>query len=188
MLTPEKVLVIAPHTDDETLGCGGLVSRLAKQGADITLVALSTCGREDLTAEFRDACKRLAPIGYPTTEDFKVRQFDRQGVLDRLIEYRQALRPDLVLCPASFDVHQDHHCVYQEAVRAFKGVATILGYCHEWNVVGTCELRLTVKLSKANLVAKSRAMDCYKSQKDRPYFKNRIWLGDEKYEVIQWIV
>ncbi len=37
-----KVLVIAPHPDDEVLGVGGTISRLASEGNDITVVIVTT--------------------------------------------------------------------------------------------------------------------------------------------------
>ena len=38
-----KALVLAPHTDDGEFGCGGLISRLLREGAEIMYVAFSDC-------------------------------------------------------------------------------------------------------------------------------------------------
>lgn len=40
----KRVLVIAPHGDDEVLGCGGMVARAAAEGAQVTIVVMSTGG------------------------------------------------------------------------------------------------------------------------------------------------
>ena len=37
----EKALIIAPHCDDETLSCGGLINRLAKEGVPIRVVIIT---------------------------------------------------------------------------------------------------------------------------------------------------
>ena len=54
--------------------------------------------------------------------DFEVREFprDRQKLLETLVSLRNEIKPELVLMPNSDDVHQDHHTVYQEGLRAFK--------------------------------------------------------------------
>ena len=36
----ERILVLAPHPDDETLGCGGTAARLAAAGAMVHIVIL----------------------------------------------------------------------------------------------------------------------------------------------------
>ena len=42
MNTMRRVLVLAPHTDDAELGCGGTIARLLTDGADVLVAAFST--------------------------------------------------------------------------------------------------------------------------------------------------
>jgi LmbE family N-acetylglucosaminyl deacetylase len=38
----KRVLVLAPHTDDAGLGCGGTISRMTEEGAELFISAFST--------------------------------------------------------------------------------------------------------------------------------------------------
>lgn len=40
----ERILIIAPHPDDEVLGCSGLIQRSLKEGKAIDVVILSGGG------------------------------------------------------------------------------------------------------------------------------------------------
>ena len=92
----------------------------------------------------------------------------------------------MIICPSSYDVHQDHLTIYNESVRAFKDKC-ILGYCHPWNIVGKSDLRLTVRLNSIEIAKKEEAMDMYSSQQHREYFQNRKWIDNkEKLEVVIW--
>lgn len=44
---PGPVVIVAPHPDDETLGCGGLIARRAAEGRRIVVVVI-TDGRAEL--------------------------------------------------------------------------------------------------------------------------------------------
>ena len=181
----KKILILSPHTDDETLGCGGFMNKLSKNN-DISVVCFSYCDREDLKKEFINACLTIDEDIEIGILDFKVRYFDRQEVLDVLVKLKTKINPDVIICPSSFDIHQDHQVVYNESVRAFKD-KTILGYCHHWNVIGISDLRLTVKLDEDDIRIKNLAMDKYESQYHREYFKDRVWIGnEEKFEVVLW--
>lgn len=50
-----KVLVIAPHPDDETLGCGGTLLKLAAQGAELHWMIVTA-----MTAETGFSAERMA--------------------------------------------------------------------------------------------------------------------------------
>ena len=38
----EKILILAPHTDDGELGCGGSIARFIEDGQDVYYAAFST--------------------------------------------------------------------------------------------------------------------------------------------------
>ena len=37
----ERVLIIAPHPDDEVIGCGGVILNYLEQGSDVTVVIVT---------------------------------------------------------------------------------------------------------------------------------------------------
>lgn len=133
--------------------------------------------------------------------DYQVRRFAerRQDVLDTMIRMRRELNPDLVLAPSSFDVHQDHAVIHQEAQRAFKTV-TLLGYDLPWNCA-RFDFDLLVAIGEEDLAAKTRALAEYASQGHRPYTGAETLRATaayhglksgtpfaEAFEVIRWIV
>ncbi|HWR50339.1 MAG TPA: hypothetical protein VN428_04490, partial [Bryobacteraceae bacterium] len=101
--------------------------------------------------------------------DFEVRQFprDRQRILELFVKLRASVRPNLVLVPASTDIHQDHHTVYEEAFRAFKH-SSILGYELAQNTPNFHSTAF-VQLSENHIERKLHALTAYESQSFRNY-------------------
>lgn len=169
----ERALILAPHTDDAELGCGGTISRLIDEGVKITVAAFSTACEsllpgtdpDALSKEFHEA---MSVLGVPERDrlifDYPVRKFPalRQDILEDLIRIRGRLNPDLVLVPAGSDVHQDHHVLFEEGVRAFKHVS-VWGYEMPWNQIAFSAQGF-VRLTAAHLGRKWDAMRCYRSQ------------------------
>lgn len=126
-LAGRPVVVLAPHPDDETLGCGGLVVRAMASGASVRVVVVAD-GRhrknpsDDLAdvraAEVRDAA---AALGLPDAA-LAMWALPNGRLRDHLPELRDRLRElvtgthSLVLAPSRDDVHADHLAVH-EAVR-----------------------------------------------------------------------
>lgn len=173
----ERTLVLAPHTDDE-FGCAGTIARLVEQGSTIRYIAFSRCeesvpegfARDVLEHECR-ACLRALGVADAAVEvlRFPVRHFPahRQEILERLVSMQRSYRPDLVLVPSSYDIHQDHATVNAEALRAFKH-CSILGYELPQNL-SSFENSAFVSLSSEHLALKIRALSEYRSQHHRPY-------------------
>jgi LmbE family N-acetylglucosaminyl deacetylase len=163
-----NIVVLAPHTDDETLGCGGTISKYIERGSDVFVYAFS-CGTSNM-GEFMQACKVLKADGHPFTH-FKTRIFTecRQSILDCLIEIKKQVKPNVVFLPASSDCHQDHQVINQEGIRAFKH-STIYGYELPWNSFNFSNTCYNV-LSPEHVTSKVAAMMEYTSQGNRNYFK-----------------
>ena len=107
----KKVLVLAPHTDDGELGCGGTVARLLEEGCEVHFAGFSTCAEavpagfpaDELKMEFLSA---MESYGIPAEQlilfDFQVRHFPahRQEILEELVRLNRRIVPDLVLAPS----------------------------------------------------------------------------------------
>lgn len=204
------ILVLAPHTDDGELGCGGTLHRLVQLGKKVVYVAFSSCEEsvpegfaEDIlrtevkaaTAQLDIASENVILLNY------RVRHFPahRQELLEELTKLKDELNPDLVFCPSSFDVHQDHATISIEAKRAFKNT-TLLGYEFIWNNFDF-KVDCFVELSEENVQRKIAAMAEYQSQSERPYTSDKIIRAmanfrgvqvaakyAEAFEVIRWVI
>ena len=181
----ERVLVLAPHTDDGEFGAGAAMARLVEGGADVHYVAFSIATKslpdgfppDTLAHEVEEATAKLGiPAGQLSVHDFEVRTFPerRQDILELLIELRDDLSPDAVLMPSLRDIHQDHGVVAAEGLRAFKRT-TVLGYEIPWNNL-QFDYQLFVRLDAVHVERKVAALECYASQQHRNYANaDYIW-------------
>lgn len=174
----KKVLVLAPHTDDGELGCGGTMHRLIEQGSEVIYVAFSICEesvpkgfhKHVLADEVKEATKVLGiDENNLIIKNYRVRYFKnrRQEILEDLVSLNKEIKPDLVLCPATTDIHQDHQTITEETMRAFKSTS-ILGYEFIWNSYDQ-KTNFFVSLSEKNIETKIEALKKYKSQGFRSY-------------------
>ncbi|WBW96617.1 PIG-L deacetylase family protein [Oceanirhabdus sp. W0125-5] len=179
----KKVLVLAPHTDDGELGCGGTIAKLIEEGSDIYYAVFSVCEisvpngfpKNILELELKNAARVLG-IKENNIYIYKypVRTFpqNRQHILEELIKLRDIVQPDLVLMPSPNDIHQDHNTIANEGIRAFKET-NLLGYEIIWNNL-TINTQYFFKLKENHLNKKIQALKCYESQKFRKYFNEKL--------------
>jgi LmbE family N-acetylglucosaminyl deacetylase len=178
-------MILAPHTDDGEFGCGGTVSRLLEQGADVFYVAFSVCeqsvpygfSKDELERELLAATQVLGIASKNVlVHRYEVRRFPevRQNILQDIIDARKDIQPDLVLMPCIDDIHQDHQVVAAEGLRACK-TASILSYEMPWNNL-TFVTSSFVVLDKRHIQKKVEALACYKTQAFRHYANEEfIW-------------
>jgi len=210
MLNKAKILVLAPHTDDGELGCGGTISRFLEEGKAVYYVAFSTAKESVpkhlpdniLEIEVRNATKTLG-INQENlfVYGFTVRKLNyvRQEILEELVKIRNSIKPDLVFMPSENDLHQDHYTVAVEAKRAFKNTS-ILAYELPWNNI-EFKTECFVRLEQHHVDSKINAIGEYKSQKERMYADKDylrshlrmrgVQIGSEFaecFEVIRWLI
>jgi len=190
----KKILVLAPHTDDGELGAGGTISKLIDVGADVYYAAFSTAEesvpdhlpKDILKTEVKAATKKLG-IKEENLRiyNYRVRNlnYQRQDILENLIQLRTELEPDLILMPSLNDIHQDHLTIAQEGLRAFK-TSTILGYELIWNNL-TFNTTSFVKLDEKHIRNKFDALQEYNSQKERDYMSEEFIFSLAKTRGVQ---
>lgn len=115
-----RVQVFAPHPDDESIGCGGLLALLAQQQCDIQVVLVSDgSGAGGLPPgaslvrlqEFVRALNELGIADHRLLNfpDGNVQSSDilKQSLMDCIGDFL----PDTVLMPSILDLHRDHRVV-----------------------------------------------------------------------------
>ena len=205
-----KILILAPHTDDGELGCGATISKFIKQNKEVFYVAFSIAEesvpegfpKNILEQEVKLATKILnIKSSNLFIKKYKVRHFPqyRQEILEDLVKLHRKIPPELVIMPSSYDIHQDHKTIYEEGLRAFKNTS-ILGYEFMWNNFSFGSTLLSV-VSEDDISLKILALDEYKSQSKKLYAKEKLIKGlanfrglqineeyAEAFEVIRWIM
>ncbi len=206
-----NVLVLAPHTDDGELYCGGSIAHFISGGANVFYVAFSIAPiPETISVDsyniVKDEAKRATSLLGIEPENFtllnyKVREFPahRQAILTDILKLKKYSKPNLVLLPSTYDTHQDHQVIAQEGFRVFKNVS-MLGYevpRNNLNFSANIFIPLTERLFQLKL----RAIECYRSQMSRPncsinFIRSlaRLRGGQigvkyaEAFEGIRWII
>lgn len=181
-----RILILAPHTDDGELGCGGTISKFIEEGKEVYCAAFSIAedsvpdgfAKDALVGEFSNA---MSILGVKKENLFiykyRVRHFPafRQEILEDIVKLKKLISPDLVFVPSPNDVHQDHQVVTSEGLRVFKKIS-ILGYELPWNNI-VFETRSFVKLEKRHVEKKIEALKSYKTQSHRSYLSEEFILG-----------
>lgn len=117
---------MAPHPDDEVLGCGGTIARLTNKGVKVHVIVMTkgTSPRfdsklvENIRAETLRAHKMLGIerthfLDLPAAEMDKLAQADVNAVLGNCIDQ---IQPDLLFVPFVGDIHVDHQITFGAAM------------------------------------------------------------------------
>lgn len=138
----ERLLVIAPHADDEVLGCGGLISKVKKDGGKVFVLIFNVGSIEKTNnkkstekwkKETSAVMKFLNVDNYETVFDSPDdnRYLDAKP-LHTLISKIETdsrvsltkIKPTIVAIPTIFSHHQDHVHVFRACMAALRPIST----------------------------------------------------------------
>jgi len=175
-----KVVVLAPHMDDEVLGCGGTIARHIAAGSEVSVVYL-TDGRYGGDPAVRKIEARRAgdilgvgAIHFLDAEDSRLSE-DRE-VAGKLRVALERERPDIVYLPFFLENHADHRAANPVLFAATRG--TSLSFeCRGYEVWAPLFPNRAVCIDET-VHLKRRAMDCYVSQNAvRDYLHSNLGLN-----------
>ena len=140
-LKNEKLLVVAPHSDDEVLGCGGLISKIKKEGGQVFVLIFNLGFEKNDTKESQDKRKQEVKeaMNALKVDDYHLvhekaddnRDLDVEP-LHSLIEIIEStsnvslekISPTIVAIPTIFSHHQDHVHVHNACIAALRPIST----------------------------------------------------------------
>lgn len=160
---PERVLIIAPHADDEVLGCGGLMARWAEQSSIHVIYAVVDGFHHyglDGDATFAQRVSEIEAAARELRFTHEI-LYANQDLIERLdtvpqrelVDHFEAAlnehQPDLLLLPYDGDYDQDHDAVFRAGFAAARPIPTSMG---KWLVPEV----LTYEMTKLNWSAGTR--------------------------------
>lgn len=179
-----RVVVVAPHPDDETLGAGGLLSVLLRRGfpVDVIMVTDGEASHARLaprvmrSVRVLESALALRQLGWARPNVHRLRLPDgnvasQQDVLVRRLE--QLLRPgDRVLTTWEHDGHPDHEATARAVIQVAAGKRCAYAQFPVWGrsrllvdeTVQAPDHVCRFPLDSAALVHKCRALKRYRSQ------------------------
>lgn len=193
-LSHQTLLVIAPHPDDEVIGCGGLIKKIKKAGGKVYVQFLTVADTDDFShvgkstgterkKEIQHVVSYLQIDGYDLAfegNDYHLKlDLHGQGKLMDYIERKSTIsiekvKPTIVAYPSYNSYNQDHRMAARAthaALRPSHGskhfVPTVLMYempAERWELGGSGLVQLFVPLTKDELLGKTKGMMMYKSQ------------------------
>jgi len=197
-----RILILAPHQDDETLGCGGLIQRFCSIEANVQVVFLtdgsmshphssSHGSKERRNVRRLEAKEALAILGVTPEKIHFLDALDsglpnkrERGYAyyyNKLSVLANLDRIDLILCPCLADPHRDHQAAWSLANDvALNRNIPFWEYPIWIYELGTASDRQSqlekphycLLLSPEEQLQKMRALSCYRSQLDPLMFND----------------
>jgi len=181
----KTILIIAPHPDDEVLGCGALMKKHANQGNKVYVLIMSRGTPRLYTPEkienVRNEAKEAHKIlGVTETHflDFHAPEMDDVPLADvsrAIAEILSKLQINTLFIPHRGDIHNDHAVVFKAALVAARPVGNYtVKEIYAYETLSETEWAAPfgddafipnyfVNVSE-QLPAKLEAMGCFKSQ------------------------
>ena len=119
-----KVLIIAAHADDETLGCGGIITKLRSNNNDCHIHVVTGYGQEKhpfydkktfeiVRKEFKNAINHIGSPSYSfgNLPAAKLNDIPTYHVNNEIKNIIERIKPNTILLPSRDDLHLDHKII-----------------------------------------------------------------------------
>lgn len=127
----ERVMVVAVHPDDETLGCGGTLLRLKEMGKKTAWLIVTNTNNNPLYSDSfistRNAEVEKVKEIYAFDETYwlpfwasKLEEVAKIDVVKAIDNAVKEFRPDTIFLPFPWDIHKEHQVAFEAALACTK--------------------------------------------------------------------
>ena len=121
-----KVLVVAVHPDDETLGCGGALFKHKDSGDEIHwMIATEMEELEGVSQRNIEIDKVVELYDFDSVHRLKllttkVDEYSMSELIARISLVVKKVKPNIIYLPFKNDIHSDHKCIFDAAYSCTK--------------------------------------------------------------------
>ncbi len=175
-----RILVFAPHNDDEVLGVGATIAKYAKNGHDVTVCEVTSGDKSLWELIVNEAKQAHAVLGIKEFKCLHLPVVDMKNSNTRIIngkfeELVRKVEPEIAFIPHKGDMHADHQETAKAAMVALRPydnpqLKAIYAYEtlseSEWNLPSVENVFMPDTWNDITdyIDLKKRAMKCYESQ------------------------
>lgn len=127
----KSVMVIAPHPDDETLGCGGVIQRFKSENVNVYWLIVTSIDQSDgYSEEFAKNRKqeindvsshykfnKVFNLNFPTS---MLDTVPFNNIVTAISGALSEVKPDTLFIPHYGDIHTDHRIVFDACMSSIK--------------------------------------------------------------------
>jgi len=180
-----SILILVAHPDDDVLGMGGTIHKLAEQGENIIIAYFNTgldsrgkASKEEydkMEESIRESCKILGVLAW-IIEDFPDNKFDTVPLLDLVKKCEEIIdmhNPEVIYTHSSNELNIDHQLIHKAVITAcrppaFPNIKKILCFGVPEALMFNPDFQFKPnyfeKLELKNILAKMEALCCYESE------------------------
>ncbi len=122
-----KVLIIAVHPDDETLGCGGTLLKHKANGNEIHWLICTTINRSHNYYEIREKEIKKTKKAYNfdsvhnlRLKTMQVDEYNMSDLVSQISKVINEVKPNIIYLPFKGDVHSDHRKIFEASYSCTK--------------------------------------------------------------------
>jgi LmbE family N-acetylglucosaminyl deacetylase len=127
----KNILIVAPHADDETLGCGGTILRAINEGHNVHWLLVtgmskeSGFSQEQIDTRRNEIDKVSTMYGFTSTHELMLapamlETLPKGEIIGAIISIVNKLKPSDIYTVFRNDAHSDHEIVYDAVMSASK--------------------------------------------------------------------
>lgn len=130
-MTKKRILIVAPHPDDETLGVGGTIAKYSDQGHEVNILTVSghlppLYKREDYEKTLEEAYRAFKILGVTTSVFLElpatmIGDLPLHDLNSKIFNIVNDFNPHIVFCPYP-DRHLDHRLVFDSVMVATRPI------------------------------------------------------------------
>lgn len=122
-----RILVVAVHPDDETLGCGGTLLKHKSKKDEINWLICTTIDKQKNNYQIREKeINKVSKLyGFNSVHNLRLKtmrvdEYSMSILIEKISKVINTVKPNIIYLPFKSDVHSDHRSIFEASYSCTK--------------------------------------------------------------------